>query len=58
MKAKAFFNSDKSNIPYVVLLSSLQEYLNDKSKGLNLFDKIMLVLYSITTILFCFLQFN
>jgi len=58
MKAKAFFNSDKSNISYVGVLSCLQEYLNDKSKVLNLFDKIMLVLYSIMTILFCFLQFN
>lgn len=35
-------------------LSMIQEYLQEKAEGLNLFEKVMLTLYSMMTLFFLF----
>ncbi len=36
------------------LLSMIQEYFHEKAAGLNLFEKVMLTLYSLMTLFFLF----
>lgn len=47
-------NSGKPVISGVGVLHAIQEYLNEKAEGLNLFEKIMLSLYSMMTMFFLF----
>jgi hypothetical protein len=47
-------NSEKSVVSGAGILLTIQSYLNDKAKGLNLFEKIILTLYSIMTMFFLF----
>lgn len=36
------------------IVNSIQEYLHEKGEGLNLFEKVMLTLYSMMTMFFLF----
>ena len=47
-------NSEKSVISSIGVLHAVQEYLNEKAEGLNLFEKVMLTLYSVMTMFFLF----
>lgn len=47
-------NSGKSVISGVGILHLIQDYLNDRAEGLNLFEKIILTLYSMMTMFFLF----
>lgn len=35
-------------------MSMIQEYLHEKAEGLNIFEKVMLTLYSLMTLFFLF----
>lgn len=45
-------NSGKSTISSSGILSAIQEYLHERAEGLNLFEKVMLTLYSMMTMFF------
>lgn len=47
-------NSEKSSISSTGILSAIQEYLHERAEGLNLFEKVMLTLYSGMTLFFLF----
>ncbi|WP_152286876.1 hypothetical protein [Flavicella marina] len=47
-------NSDKHVVSHSGILTSIQEYFQDKAEGLNLFEKVMLILYSSMTLFFLF----
>mgnify|MGYP001158489427 CR=1 FL=1 len=44
--------SGKSVVPQTGILISIQEYFQEKAEGLNLFEKVMLTLYSLMTVFF------
>ena len=47
-------NSEKSVISGSGIVNSIQEYLHERAEGLNLFEKVMLTLYSLMTMFFLF----
>jgi hypothetical protein len=47
-------DSEKSVVSRSGFVVAIQEYLNDKTEGLNLFEKLMLFLYSLMTLFFLF----
>lgn len=44
--------SEKSMISYSGVLMSFQKYFHEKTEGLNLFEIVMLTLYSLMTVFF------
>jgi hypothetical protein len=44
--------SQKSVVSPTGILMSIQEYFHKKAEGLNLFEKVMLTLYSLMTLFF------
>lgn len=47
-------SSEKSTIQQIGVLSVIQEYFREKAEGLNLFEKVLLTLYSLMTLFFLF----
>lgn len=44
--------SEKSMVSYPGVLMSFQKYFHEKTEGLNLFEIVMLTLYSLMTVFF------
>lgn len=47
-------SSEKSVVAGTGIFNVIQEYVNEKAEGLNLFEKVMLTLYSLMTLFFLF----
>jgi len=55
MEAKNYtLESKKIDVHRAGVFSSIQKFLQEKSEGLNLFEKIMLTLYGLMTLFFLF----
>ncbi len=53
MEAKNYsLESKKSVVHRANVFSTIQKYIHEKTDGLNLFEKIMLTLYSLMTLFF------
>lgn len=44
----------KSVVSHAGILTTIQEFFHEKAEGLNLFEKVMLILYSLMTMFFLF----
>ncbi len=55
MEAKNYsLESKKMDVHRTGVFSAIQKFLQEKSEGLNLFEKIMLTLYALMTLFFLF----
>lgn len=47
-------STEESKVSHSGVFATIQEYFHEKAEGLNIFEKVMLSLYSLMTIFFFF----